>query len=292
MSESRRFWAKGRARATAVALLIGASSVLILLCGVYASASARVAGKAIIKPPTSLASSKTITYCSEIDFPPLESYKGQTPVGADIDIGKAIAQLMGVKASYENLGFDALIAALQAGKCDAIISGLNVTPQRRKQIDLVEYVKIGQSLIVLKGNPDHISGLASLAGRNVGTVTGTTQATFLNQENSKLKAAGKKPISVTLFPSDTGALSALLTHRIDVDFDSATFAAVAVKQNPTAAIAGSPVNPVPDGIGIRKNDPSLDAALKKAVSKLYADGTMGRILSKWKLTSAALKPLG
>lgn len=247
------------------------------------------AASASITPPASIKSAGQISYCSEIDFPPLESYEGQTPIGADIEIGEEIAAMMGVEASWENTGFEALIASLEANKCDAIISGMNDTAERRKQIFFVEYLKIGQSLIVPAGNPKNISGLESLSGKNVATVVGTTQAEFLKEENAKLKAAGKAPITVTLFSQNTAALSALLTNRVDVDFDSATFAATAVKSQPQLEIAGTPVNPIPDGIGIRKQNTELQQAMQKAVDQLYENGTMKRILAKWDLSESALK---
>jgi ABC-type amino acid transport substrate-binding protein len=45
---------------------------------------------------------------------------------------------------------------------------------------------------------------------------------------------------------------------------------------------------MPIGIAFRKGDP-LRAAVQKAVDAAYADGTMGRILGRWKLSRFALK---
>ena len=81
-----------------------------------------------------------------------------------------------MKAEFKNIVFDSIIAALLTKKCDAIISGMNDTPERRKQVDFVDYLKVGQSLMVKKGNPKHISTLASLAGHVVSVQSGTTIA--------------------------------------------------------------------------------------------------------------------
>ena len=35
---------------------------------------------------------------------------------------------------------------------------MNDTPERRKQVDFVDYIKVGQSFMVKKGNPKHITG--------------------------------------------------------------------------------------------------------------------------------------
>src|SRR5262249_54040992 len=91
--------------------------------------------------PKRIADKGTITYCMDISFPPLESYDPQTnkPVGFDVDLGAALASEMGVKSDFKNITFDGLIPAIQAGQCDAIISGLFDKPKRREVLDFVDY---------------------------------------------------------------------------------------------------------------------------------------------------------
>ena len=95
---------------------------------------------------------------------------------------------------------------------------MNDTPDRRKQVDFVDYLKVGQSLMVKKGNPEHISSLASLAGKRVSVESGTTNRDFLAAQSTKLTKSGKKAISIVTFPKDTDAASALKTGRVDAYF--------------------------------------------------------------------------
>jgi polar amino acid transport system substrate-binding protein len=64
-------------------------------------------------------------------YPPEEYYKGSKAIGSDIDIGTAIAKLMGVSSQFKNTTFDSIIAALLSKKCDAIISGTTPRPGGR-----------------------------------------------------------------------------------------------------------------------------------------------------------------
>ena len=150
-----------------------------------------------------------MTFCSDITYPPEEFYNGSKAAGSDIDIGTEVAKRLGKSAKFTNTGFDGIIAALLAKKCDAIISGMNDTPERRKQVTFVDYIKVGQSLMVKSGNPKHISGLTSLAGKTVSVEVGTTNKDFLDATSKKLKAAGKSTIKVQAFPKDTDAAAAL-----------------------------------------------------------------------------------
>jgi polar amino acid transport system substrate-binding protein len=247
---------------------------------------------ASITAPASIASAGKLVFCSDITYPPEESYKQgtTTPEGSDIDIGNYIASKMGVKARFDNTGFDGIIAALLAKKCDAVISGMNDTPERRKQVAFVDYLKVGQSFMVKKGNPENITGLDSLAGKSASVETGTTNKDFLDAQSKRLTSQGKKAIKVVTFPKDTDAANALRTGRVDAYFGDAPVVAYYIEKTPDAfSLGGTPVNPISIGIAINKSNTELQSAVRKAIAMIYADGTMDTILTRWKLAGAVAK---
>ena len=160
---------------------------------------------------SSRAKAGTLVFCSDIEYPPMESLQGSKPIGADIDIGSAIARQVGAKVAFRNVGFDGIIAALQAKKCNAVISAMTDTAQRRKQVDFADYIDVGMSLMVAKGNPHHVHGLASLSGLTVATQVGTVEKDALVTENKLLTQQHRKPVTIRLFNKDTDAAAALLT---------------------------------------------------------------------------------
>ena len=247
---------------------------------------------ASITPPANIKSAGKLVFCSDITYPPEESYKPgtTTPEGSDIDIGNYIAKKMGVTARFDNTGFDGIIAALLAKKCDLIISGMNDTPARKKQVAFVDYLKVGQSFMVRAGNPAHITGIASLAGKSASVETGTTNKDFLDAQSKKLQAQGKKAIKVVTFPKDTDAAAALKTGKVDAYFGDAPVVAYYIEKDPKSfEIGGTPINPISIGMAIRKSDTELQAAVRQGVKAIYADGTMDTILTRWKLGKAVAK---
>ena len=247
---------------------------------------------ASITAPASISSAGKLVFCSDITYPPEESYKQgtTTPEGSDIDIGNYIADKMGVTARFDNTGFDGIIAALLAKKCDAVISGMNDTPERRKQVAFVNYLKVGQSFMVKKGNPENITGIDSLAGKSASVETGTTNKDFLDAQSKRLTSQGKKAIKVVTFPKDTDAANALRTGRVDAYFGDAPVVAYYIEKTPSAfSLGGTPVNPISIGIAINKSNTELQSAVRKAIAMIYADGTMDTILTKWKLAGAVAK---
>ncbi len=257
-----------------------------------ATTAATTTSGASIQAPASISSAGKLVFCSDITYPPEESYKAGTtiPEGSDIDIGNDIARRIGVTARFDNTGFDGIIAALLAKKCDAIISGMNDTPERRKQVAFVDYLKVGQSFMVKSGNPEHITSIATLAGKAASVETGTTNKDYLDAQSKQLKSQGKKEIKVVTFPKDTDAANALKTGKVDAYFGDAPVVAYYIERDPASfAIGGTPVNPIPIGIAILKSDTELQTAVKQAIDAMYADGTMDTILKRWKLAGAVAK---
>jgi polar amino acid transport system substrate-binding protein len=252
--------------------------------------AAPAGGGAAIQAPGSVKSAGTLVFCSDITYPPEEFYKGSTPVGSDIDIGAEIAKRMGVKAQFDNTGFDGIIPALLGKKCDAIISGMNDTPERQKQVAFVDYINVGQSFMVKKGNPEGIKGVSDLAGKSASVEVGTTNKDYLDEQSKKLTGQGKKGIDVVTFPHDTDAANALKTGKVDAYFGDAPVVAYYITKDPASfTFGGTPINPIPVGIAIRKNDSELQTAVKSAVDAMYSDGTMAKILGKWQLSASAMK---
>lgn len=247
-----------------------------------------VVATAAIAPPPSIASAGRIVFCSDLGYPPMESLQGARPVGADIDIGSAIGKSMRVKAQFRNVGFDGIIAALSAKKCDAILSGMTDTAQRRQQVDFTDYLMVGMSLMVKKGNPHHITGLASLSGLRVAVQVGTVEKDALAAENKLLAKQHRKRVVIKLFNKDTDAAAALITGKVDAYFSDDPPVGYYVKQSGGKfEVAADKIQAAPYGIATRKHDP-LGPAVKKAISQLYGNGTMKAILAKWGLSAFAL----
>ena len=68
------------------------------------------------------------------DYPPFEYHMdvdGQdTIVGFDIEMGKLIAEELGVELEITDMAFDALLISLQQGKFDLVAAGVTYSPER------------------------------------------------------------------------------------------------------------------------------------------------------------------
>jgi polar amino acid transport system substrate-binding protein len=166
---------------------------------------------------------------------------------------------------------------------------MNSTDERKQQVDFVDYLKVGQSLLVPAGNPQNIKTLDDLSGKAVAVQLGTTNAETLAAKNTEFTNAGKAAIDIQTFQADSDAFQQLSLGRVQVFF---TDSPVVVYYNTLPEnkgkfdIGGTPIDPIPIGIAIRKEDTTLKTAVQAAIDAMYADGSLKAIVDKWGMTNA------
>jgi polar amino acid transport system substrate-binding protein len=280
----------------------GAVGCLVAVAGVAATGCGSGSGgappegatkaKASIAAPADVAKSGRLSFCTDATFPPFEFKQGSETVGADVEIGQQIAARMGVRAEFAQTGFDAIIAALRSGRCDAIIAGMTVSPERERQVDFVRYVRSGQSIMLKADSTAPIQSVEDLAGRSVGVQTGSVHGQRLKALSSTLVADGKRAIDVVAFPGNTEAASALRANRIDAFVSDYPQLAYLARQAPDDfKVVGAQTDVEPLGIAVAKDDAELRDAISKAVGAAYRDGAMKAILRRWRVPQMAL-PVG
>jgi polar amino acid transport system substrate-binding protein len=251
-------------------------------------------GAAPVPAPSGLKVSGTLTIGTNFGYPPMEMFAGANatqPTGADIDLGRALAAKMGLKATFLNItDFGTIILGLQGHKFDIIMSSMNVTPARSKQVNFVSYFLAGQSIVVAKGNPKHIKTLADLSGLSVAIQAGTTEVDAANAENVKLKAAGKPEITIKTYQEDPTALQQVGLGRVAAELTDYPVAVYYTTQFANRyQIAGDQYNALPYGIAIRKSDPAILKAISTAFKLVQKDGEYMTILKKYHLEQGAVK---
>lgn len=280
----------GKQRAAGRTVLAGVVVVVAMLaagCGGDDDASTKQSKVVDLDAPKTLVSDGTLTFCSDIGYPPME-FAGDdgVPQGADIEIGTRLAKLMDVKVLFVPTPFDDVLTDLDAKKCDAVISSLTNTAERRKEVDFVDYLRFGQSIMVPTANAHDIDGLDALDGLRVAVQAGTTSEDLLRG-----RAADRDdPPVVRPFAKDTDATAAVKAGTADAYLGDSPVVAYHIGQEAlTYAFAGDPIDPEPIGIAVRRDDDELRSVLDRGIDAMYADGSMEKILTHWKLDDFTLE---
>lgn len=241
--------------------------------------------------PERLQNAEKLTYCSGLDSPPLVFFDAkQRPTGLAVELGNLIGERLGNKhVEWRVVPFAGMLPALLASQCDMIVDQLFDKPERREVIDIVNYMYSSQSVVVPKGNPKGVKSLSDLSGLKVAVLNGSTIKTLLDAENGKLGEAGKPPMKLGVYNTDTDAFQALRIGQTDAYGTTVETAGYYQSMAPDLFQEGVPAfSRILTGIGIRKDDPELSAAVSQVLQDLRDDGSYLALLRKWHVESDKL----
>ena len=243
-----------------------------------------------------------ITIATEGAFPPYNMHAPDGSLtGFEIDYAHALCADMKVQCDIIAQDWDGIIPGLQAGKYDAIMAAMSITPKRQEVLAFAgPYVGSPTTFAISKD----AGGTLPMTGVNVSLNDPAAAKVALEPVRQALK--GKAiGVQVSTIQSDVAntyfkdVASDIRTYkttqeedldmqagRIDVIIGSqATL--VASLENPAenAALAGpllrGGATGIGSGVGLRKTDPELKAMFDKAIADLKADGTTKRLSEKW-----------
>jgi polar amino acid transport system substrate-binding protein len=230
-------------------------------------------------------------YCSDPTFPPMESTtKAGKPIGFDVDMASAIGNYWKVKATFVQTAFPGLLPALDSKKCNMVISGIFITPDRVKQFPAVGYMKTHRALVVQAGNPKRVKGPNDLSGKLVAVQAGTKYEEYLKSLNDQFKSSGRAQFTLQSYPGDNDAVAQLLIGRADAVLTQDTSGAFQKKAHP-GKLAIAYLFPETDSFGIyyRPSDKKLGTALRTAIKALKKNGTLTKIAKKHQIPVTDVK---
>ncbi|MFD8063212.1 ABC transporter substrate-binding protein [Streptomyces cyaneofuscatus] len=242
--------------------------------------------------PPAIASKGTVTIAVDATYAPGE-FKDASGriVGFDIDLGDAVFTRLGLKTQWQAADFGSILGGLTAKKYDLSISAFTITRERVKTLDMVQYFVAGEAIAVLAGNPDKVPDSPDgLCGLTVAVQTNTVAADKIrNTINPACTKAGKPqiPNDGDQFPAQTDAINAVIAKRDQVLLADSPVIDYAIRQNGRLEKLGENHNIAPYGIALPKGT-GLTRAVQAAVKALIEDGTYGRILDKWGVSSGAV----
>jgi octopine/nopaline transport system substrate-binding protein len=245
-----------------------------------------------------------ITIATEGAFKPYNFTKPDgTLDGYEIELSKYLCNHMKVECKTVVQDFDGMIPALNAGKFDAIISGMSATAKREEIIDFSQsYGSTGQAFATLKSSPlagmdfkGKVFALASneagaidaleklkplLQGKVIGVQTASTGATFVEKY---LKGV----VEVREYKTTEQHDLDLAAGRVDLVMASMAYLTTSAAKpgNEEMTVAGPRFQGgflgKGSSVGLRKDEPELKAMFNEAIDAAKADGTVKSLSEKW-----------
>ena len=219
-----------------------------------------------------------LTVVAELGFAPFEYMDEKTgePVGFDVDVINAIAEKMGLTASYlPNQKFDTLVPIIkQGGKADVSIAAVTITDERMESVDFSEpYLDSNQAIVVAKGSSETEETLND-ASKQVVCQGGTTGDEWIGENLPDAVRVPVDDVTAALTGVQTGLYQAMVvdlpvaSYMLSQSFSDLEI----VKEIPTGEQYG---------IAVSKDNTELTQAVNKALEDMKSDGTMKEIETKW-----------
>jgi polar amino acid transport system substrate-binding protein len=211
----------------------------------------------------------------EIGYPPMEylAEDGKTPIGFDVEIGKAIAEKMGLKPEFIDTAWDGIFAGVDTGKYDCIISAVTINDARLAAHNFSKpYIQNTLAIVLPKGSRLNVRSPYDLGGLGVGYQEETTSDDFMSQladEGLRFTPYEYDRVMYCFDELMLGRIDAIMTDLL------VAYEYVSRPNNPYEIVWTGGDEEF--GICMKKGNNALTAAINDALDSLFADGTMKRI---------------
>jgi polar amino acid transport system substrate-binding protein len=212
----------------------------------------------------------------EIGYPPMEYFAadGKTPIGFDVEMGKAIAAKMGLEARFVDTAWDGIFAGVNTNKYDCIMSSVTINPARQAAHNFSKpYVSNTLAMVLLKDTKVTARSPEECVGLDVAYQDETTSEHYMRELESKGLSFNLREYEKVMYCFDE-----LRLGRVDVIVTDLLVAYEYIAQaNSPFEIVWESSEPEQFGICLKKGNDALTDAINKALDELFADGTMLKI---------------
>jgi histidine transport system substrate-binding protein len=221
-----------------------------------------------------------LRFGTEADDAPFSQVTPQAPpTGFSVDIGNEICRRMKVRCVWIGMPFSELFPALKAGRIDAALSQITVTPARSAQVLFTEPVTAAGSLVIVPSLSEITNAPKSMEGKTIGVQQGTTHDAYAE--------AVIKPVArLKLYPTQDAAFRDLVAGRIDATICDMELGHAWLEQHAGAfRFADKPIDDPRTGastaIALRPGDDGMRARIDYALKAMRRDGTFTRINKRY-----------
>ncbi len=231
----------------------------------------------------------TLTILSAYPDPPFDLMKDGGATGFDVELMRAVCGRLSLELrplSYSGEDFNGIFAALREGKCDAVISGTTITPERAAIARFSRpYLEFNQGVAVNRRLTPHVVSTADLRGLVAGIQKGNTSDIVARQLLTQGRIA-----EIRYYPYDGigSALDDLEAGRIGLIIKLFPVISWLARERRDLAVVMQVPTHEKLGIAFAPGRADLCAAVDAAIDELRQDGTFAKLQADWSGTEASI----
>ena len=226
------------------------------------------------------AMAETLTMCTNAQFPPYEFYgdDGETIIGIDADIARAICEKIGYDLVIKDIDFDACIPGVKEHKYDFAAAGMTVTEERKESVQFTDTYATGIQVIIVPADSEYTSIddiVAANGSAKIGVQAGTTGALYCTWDYED-EGLGE----VHAYKSGGAAVAALVAGKEDCVVIDNEPAKNFVAQNDGLKILETAYTEEDYAMAFA-HDSEVYEAFNAALAELIEDGTVKAIIDQY-----------
>jgi glutamate transport system substrate-binding protein len=208
------------------------------------------------------------------DVPPFGFKNPQTGAveGFDVDLGKAIAEELGVEANLVEAISDNRIPFIQDGTVDLVLSTMTINAERAAEIGFSNPYFIAKGRILVPKDSD-IQGIDDLGGRKVCTALGSTYEETLKTQAPDADLRLVDAYSECLELLQNGAVDAISTDDVILTG--------MIIQDDSLQLVGDELTVEPYGAGFKKDDAELAEFVNGVIDEYKSSGAWQESYDNW-----------
>lgn len=193
--------------------------------------------------------------------------------GYDVEVAQALANKLGMKASFQEAPFDGIFAGLDGNRFDLIANQITITPEREQKYLFSTPYTISSGVAVTKVNNTSISSFEDLRGKTTAQSLTSNWYKLAQDSGAAIQSVEGWAQSVALLQQ--GRVEAVVNDKLTYfDFAHNT-------PNSGLKIAAETKETSRSAFVARKGATALIEAVNKALGELADDGTLTSISQKY-----------
>ncbi len=225
---------------------------------------------------------REIVVVTENAYPPLQFIDGDgEAVGWEYDAMEIIAERLNATIVYENISWDAMIAAVSEGQFDMGMTGITIREDRAEVVDFSDKYMTSEMVMMVRGDEDRFTDAASFAADEdllMAAQPGTTP--FYVGVYDVLDGDEANP-RIKLMETFGATVQALRAGDVDLILTDGTAGNGYVDASDGALkIIGEKLGTEDFGFIFPKGS-DLVAPINAAIADMEADGTIDALNTKW-----------
>ncbi|MCT1578237.1 transporter substrate-binding domain-containing protein [Oceanobacillus kimchii] len=217
---------------------------------------------------------------------PASYYEGDTLTGFDVEVMRELAKRLNLDITFETMGVDSMLSAIQSGRIDVAANQIESTEKRKKEFNFSEPYKYSYTtMVVRKDDNSEINSLEDLQGKKAGGGATTVYSQIAEHFGAEVVTYGNAPNEAYLRDVHNGRTDVVINDYYLQKFGIAEFPEFDIHLHPELRFRTTE-----QSIVIPKGETQLTTEINQVLKEMRNDGTLSDLAIQYFEEDASKKP--